>query len=102
MPIKDKTIYPRNWKEISLRIRARECDKCKFCGAKNYEAHPLTGSRVILTVAHLDHNPGNNTDENLAALCQKCHLALDKDQHIATARATRQEKLGIIELDLFG
>ena len=29
--------------------------------------------RALLTVAHLDHDPGNNAEDNLAALCQACH-----------------------------
>jgi hypothetical protein len=33
--------------------------------------------QVVLTVAHLDHCPENCTDENLAALCQKCHNTYD-------------------------
>jgi len=28
---------------------------------------------IVLTIAHLDHNPQNNDFENLAALCQRCH-----------------------------
>ena len=48
-----KERYPANWKEISLRIRARAGGKCEFCGAENYKPHPITGSKVVLTVAHL-------------------------------------------------
>lgn len=39
--------------------------------------------RVILTVAHLDHQPENCADDNLRALCQRCHNHLDA----ATRRA---------------
>jgi len=46
--------------------------------------------RIVLTVAHLDHDPTHNYESNLAALCQKCHLAHDRDQHTANARATRR------------
>jgi hypothetical protein len=51
MPIKpeNKKLYPKNWKQISLVIRERAQGKCEFCGAKNYEPHPRTGSKVILT-----------------------------------------------------
>lgn len=35
---------------------------------------------VILATAHLDHDPTNCADENLAALCQFCHAAYDVDQ----------------------
>ena len=34
-------------------------------------------TRIILTVAHLDHTPENCADENLKALCQRCHNRYD-------------------------
>lgn len=80
MPV-DYSIYPPNWKtEIRPRILERAGNRCEFCGAENYQSHPVTGSRVILTVAHLDHDPENweVADERLAALCQKCHLGYDR------------------------
>jgi len=82
MPI-DYTKYPPNWKtEIRPRILMRAKDRCEFCGAENYKPHPLTGSKVVLTIAHLDHDPENwdVKDERLAALCQKCHLAYDRKE----------------------
>lgn len=56
--------------------------------------------RIVLTTAHLgvpypDGRPGNKHDkmdvrpENLAALCQRCHLNYDRDEHIQNARRTR-------------
>lgn len=54
--------------------------------------------RVVLTIAHLDHNIENNTDENLMALCQKCHLTHDKALHRANARKTLEKKRGIVPL----
>lgn len=50
--------------------------------------------RCVLTIAHLDHNPANNDDANLAALCQRCHLVHDTHQHHANARRTRAERSG--------
>lgn len=50
---------------------------------------------IVLTVSHTDHDPRNNADDNLRALCQRCHLAHDKDQHIASARATRQSRKAV-------
>lgn len=44
--------------------------------------------RIILTVAHLNHDPTDNRDENLAALCQQCHLRYDAKQK-AKERAER-------------
>jgi hypothetical protein len=54
-----------------------------------YEGRPV---RIVLTCAHLDHDPTNNADDNLAALCQRCHLALDLLQHVANARETRRSR----------
>lgn len=28
----------------------------------------------VLTVHHIDYNPQNEEDDNLIALCQRCHL----------------------------
>jgi hypothetical protein len=50
--------------------------------------------RVVLTIAHLDHVPENNDEGNLLALCQRCHLLLDLDQHRETARRTRAGRAG--------
>jgi 5-methylcytosine-specific restriction endonuclease McrA len=44
-------------------------------------AAPLATTRVVLASAHLDHDPGNNHPRNLAALCQRCHLAHDRAEH---------------------
>lgn len=100
MPIKpeNKSRYPDNWKQIRVEIlkRAKHC--CEFCGAENYEPHPITGSKVILTIAHLDHIPENSNPGNLKALCQKCHLSYDKEHHAKNARITRDKKSGTLRL----
>ena len=96
--------YPDDWEKISLRIRSERADwRCEWCGASHGRPHPVTGSRVVLTVAHLgaplpDGTPGNKRDkmdvraENLAALCQRCHLNYDRDEHLANAAATRRRR----------
>lgn len=53
---------------------------------------------IVLTIAHLNHDPTDNRDENLAALCQRHHLAHDHDHHRANAQATRRAKAGTLEL----
>ena len=47
--------------------------------------------RVVLTIAHLNHTPGDDRPENLMALCQWCHLNYDKVHHRET-RATRKDR----------
>jgi len=100
--------YPANWREISLRIRTEraqgwcecrgECGRDGHntgpdggrCAARQNEPHPITGSNVVLTVAHLNHQPEDVRPENLRALCQRCHLAYDRDHHRETAARTRR------------
>lgn len=55
--------------------------------------------RVILTIAHLDHDITNNDYSNLKALCQKCHLNYDKENHKKNSRETRNKKRGLIEIN---
>lgn len=71
-------------------------------------------TKIVLSVHHLgvdkpDGTPGSThdkmdcRDENLAALCQKCHLAADMDTHVANAAATRRRRkveAGQMELPL--
>ncbi|MBI2313558.1 MAG: hypothetical protein HYU77_13745 [Betaproteobacteria bacterium] len=56
--------------------------------------------RIVLTVAHLDHNPEHNDPANLRALCQRCHLAHDQSHHQQSAYMTRMAKRNNLELPL--
>lgn len=47
---------------------------------------------VVLTIAHRDHKPSNNDNANLAALCQLCHLRLDRHEHATNAASTRARR----------
>lgn len=82
--------YPKNWPEISLRMRDLVGWRCEGspaypnCCAKSLEPHPGTRSAVVLTVAHLDHAPENCDPTNLRVWCQRCHLTYDADQHQQT------------------
>lgn len=49
-------------------------------------------TKIVLTIAHLDNDVNNNNYANLAALCQRCHLHLDKEQHMVNSRETRERK----------
>lgn len=48
--------------------------------------------KVVLTVAHLDHNPANNDETNLRAWCQLHHLRYDAQHHATNARVTNSKK----------
>ena len=110
MPIRpeNRDRYPPDWPEISARIRfERAGGRCECtgqcgvehssqdlipgrCTARHGEAHPVTSSRVVLTVAHLDHTPENCDPDNLRAMCQRCHLTYDRKQHATTAYMTHR------------
>jgi 5-methylcytosine-specific restriction endonuclease McrA len=50
----------------------------------------------VLTVAHLDHQPENNSPENLRAMCQRCHNRMDAPVRRAgiKSRARAQRAVG--------
>ena len=121
MPIKteNRHRYPPNWRAIRAAILERAGDRCEQCGIPNRawrnnatgqwtedvglaDAWMLDGdkiTRIVLTVAHLDHAPEHNDPANLRALCQRCHLAYDADHHAQTAYRTR--RAGNADGDLF-
>lgn len=80
-----------------VAAEVREPDRCI---ARDRRDHPVTGSRVVLTVAHRDHTPEHCDESNLFAACQRCHLAYDRDHHAETRRATRRAALGATLFDL--
>lgn len=113
MPIRPENAsrYPVNWDEISKRIRFdRAGGRCECegeCGRGTHEGRCPnvhggeaygTGSLVILTVAHLDHEPEKCEDENLRAMCQGCHLHYDREHHAQTAYVTRRQGKAIGDL----
>jgi hypothetical protein len=106
MPIRpeNKARYPKDWKAISARIRERAGNKCEQCGVENgVYRNTATGetttdlmqveawgtcddavvSRIVLTVAHLNHRPEDCSDDNLRAWCQKCHNGYDAKHRAA-------------------
>ena len=116
MPIRpeNRARYPRDWPIRSLLIRRHrakwrcECDG--RCGrplghlhadgrCRNIHGHPAhgTGSKVVLTVAHLDHIPEHSALSNLMAMCQGRHPHYDRDHHAET----RRKRLNEGQLDMF-
>ena len=59
MPIKpeNKARYPKNWKQIRISILERANNCCEFCGVEN---------------------------DNLRALCQRCHNRYDAEHRKET------------------
>lgn len=119
-------LYPKDWQEISRRIRFERagglCENCKaphgeviirypgestnwrFIQSPEYDPSddPLgrgTAVKIVLTTAHLNHDPQDNRDENLRALCQRCHLRHDAEHH--QQNAARRRRSSKNNLDLF-
>lgn len=84
--------YPPDWKQIRARVLDRAGHACEGspaypdCRAANHQPHPVTGSKVVITVAHLDHDTTNSDPSNLRAWCQRCHLTYDVAHHWETRR----------------
>jgi hypothetical protein len=106
MPI-DRALYPADWDEISRRVREeRAAGRCECAGECGTDHAPSGGrcdelnrtparrfrGRVVLTVAHLNHTPMDVREANLRALCQLCHLRLDRELHAATRASRRKER----------
>ncbi len=115
-----RALYPPRdvWAGIRERLLARatvpadilagalvprcECDggcgspSC-FPGARCPELHGHPAATfngpVVLTIAHLDHDPTNNDEANLLAMCARCHLAYDAEHHAQTRAARAREDL---------
>ncbi len=91
MPIRpeNRARYPADWKLRSYFVRfVRAGGRCEWCSAEHGKPHPITGSKVVLTCAHVyDDRPEAAGLLNLAALCQRCH-----NRHDAKARAKRRKE----------
>jgi hypothetical protein len=112
MPIRPENLarYPKDWKAISAAIKDRAGWRCECEGECGRGTHTGrcpnlhlgfaygTGSKVILTTAHLDHVPEHCEPENLKAMCQGCHLHYDREHHAETAYRTRREGKAIADL----
>jgi len=106
MPIRpeNKALYPKNWKELSFARKEKAGWRCECdgrCGRGTHDGRCInehgkpaygTGSKVVLTTAHLNHTPQDCRDENLMVMCQGCHLHYDKEHHAETRRKTLESK----------
>lgn len=103
MPMQRK-LYSPDWPAIARRVKEATDWTCQRCGKPcRRPGEPLDTHRNTLTVAHLDHNPGNNDPANLAALCAPCHLHNDQAQHRRSAALTRRRRrraAGQLEIEL--
>ena len=84
---------PEEWEMIHNRI--------KYCKSNMTESLRHYGfTKIVLTIAHLDHDHNNCSDDNLAALCQRCHLKLDRHQHANNRAYGRHWKKAQLKLEV--
>lgn len=52
--------------------------------------------KIILTIAHLDHDKLNHDVklDRLKALCQRCHLNYDRHRHVRNRKYGRNDNTG--------
>lgn len=115
MPIKPENLarYPADWKRIATAIKDRAGWRCECegecatghagrCVNEHHKIAVESESTVVLTTAHLNHQPEDCRPENLKAMCQKCHLGYDQDHHQQTAYATRREGRAVDMFEMEG
>ena len=106
MPIRAErmSLYPcggthsKEWKAFRASLIDRAGNRCEGtpqypdCRAENGQPHPVTGSKVVLTIAHMDHDESHADADRCRALCQRCHLSWDAPYHAKNAARTRRAK----------
>ncbi len=115
MPIRpeNRARYPKTWREMVAKAAERSGGRCECigqcglvhaggrCAAINGELHQVTGSRVILTLAHEHGVPLEETSiERMFHACQQCHNRYDAPQRRAGILARARAALEI--RDMFG
>lgn len=71
----DYALYHPKWPLITHLIRFKRAQgKCERCSCQHARPHRSTGYKVVLATVHLNHDRTDNRFENLAALCQMCHM----------------------------
>lgn len=75
------------WDMIHSRIKYSNSNM-----TESLKYHGFT--KVVLTVAHLDHNPENCDYSNLKAMCQKCHNNYDIQHRKSTKRKAKSFGVG--------
>lgn len=88
--LRDGVFLPRQpYGEKLLRLEWPQPGDTWWC-SDGQRQEKLRIIRIVCTVAHLDHDPTHNDDENLSFLCQRCHNRHDQSHRKASAAAARR------------
>jgi hypothetical protein len=77
---------PQEWDMYNSMLRADY--------SKQQAMSRMGFTRIVLTIAHLDHDKDNwqVTDDRLRAWCQKCHLGHDLSRHVENKKYGRNHR----------
>jgi hypothetical protein len=82
-----------------LRLTWPKPGETSWCGNGETEGCArLKVVKIVLTVAHLDHTPENCSDDNLRALCQRCHNLYDAKMRRDGIRERSRAKAAVGDL----
>ena len=99
--------HSKEWKAFRASLLERAGNQCEGtsqhpeCRAENGRRHPETGYRVVLTIAHMDHDEILADPDRCRALCQRCHLKWDARQRRINAAKTRRQKSAQMDIEDF-
>lgn len=99
------SIRSPEWLAFRAFILFRAGNRCEGtpltpgCRIGNGETNPLTGGRVVLTIAHMDHDESHADPERCRALCQSCHNRWDAPHRKQNAAKTRRSKSPQIDIE---
>lgn len=102
MRYRDRAFYPSDWPQRAAALKA-SVGCCQRCGARPGEKKPNRFGElkpVVLTVAHLDHDPYNPA-ARLCVLCAACHLRYDAS-HAERFRKAHNMAVARGQLEMFG
>lgn len=99
------SIHSKEWKAFRSLILERAQNRCEGtpqqpgCRAENGRPHPITGGKVVLTIAHMDHDESHADPERCRALCQRCHNKWDAPHRKVNAAKTRRLKSPQLDIE---
>lgn len=99
------SIRSKEWLAFRAKILDRAENRCEGtpqhpdCRAPNGEPHPETGGKVVLTIAHMDHDETHADPERCRALCQRCHNRWDAPHRKVNSAKTRRAKSPQMDLE---
>lgn len=99
------SIHSKEWKAFRAKLLERADNRCEgtpqfpSCRAENGEPHPDTGGRVVLTIAHMDHDETHSDPNRCRALCQRCHNNWDAAHRRKNAAKKRRARSPQVDLE---